>query len=531
MTASYVLVTFAAVALVEILVAAFVFRSVNTQADLTSRVVTTANAYSIRYGVILQKMVETSDPSAPLDDRVVLDLFQKAQVQVGDPSSRLNPGEERPLDSGVLIPHVDGLLSDKAPMSLALILSPKSAVYASSYPQRYAPGSAAEQLLPVGWQKGTGISKLGDGRVAWATQPIFRLPPDATAAGSRQQALADKAAAVGSGNPTAVGKGGKGSALPLVKEPPLGYVYVQVPFQPTGPTLEDLKPQLQSGLIFLLATIPVGVLFGMLTTRGVIRRLRRLAAGTVGFAAGDFSQRVPESGRDEVGQLERHFNRMAERLDESIAEQRTLAEKNARLAERSRISRELHDSISQDLFSISALAGGLRKALPEGSSLQPQLETLSATVASTIQEMRALLLELRPTALEEKGLVPALADLCDAYEVRVGVRVHKELAPVSLDPAVEQAVFRIAQEGLSNAVRHSEADEIEVRLRQEGAQAEFMVSDNGRGFDRKQVSDHGLGLKLMAERIRELGGSLAVESALGRGTALRVLLPAAAPSA
>ncbi len=160
--------------------------------------------------------------------------------------------------------------------------------------------------------------------------------------------------------------------------------------------------------------------------------------------------------------------------------------------------------------------------------MQPQLETLSETVGSTIQVMRALLLELLPTALDEKGLVPALADLCDAYEVRVGVRVRKELAPIVLDPAVEQAVFRIAQEGLSNAVRHSEADEIQVRLRQDGAQAELTVADNGRGFDREHAPEHGLGLKLMAERIRELGGSMAIESALGRGTALRVLIPAAA---
>src|SRR5262249_43538208 len=151
------------------------------------------------------------------------------------------------------------------------------------------------------------------------------------------------------------------------------------------------------------------------------------------------------AGADEVGQLERHFNLMAERLDESIAERQALAEKNARLAERSRISRELHDSISQDLFSISALAGGLRKALPAGSARRPQLETLSKRVAPAMQEMRTLLLELRPPALEEKGLVPALADLCDAYEVRVGARGRKALAPIVLAPAVEQAVFRIAQ--------------------------------------------------------------------------------------
>jgi signal transduction histidine kinase len=308
----------------------------------------------------------------------------------------------------------------------------------------------------------------------------------------------------------------------------LGYVYVQVPVPSTAaPNPAALEPLLRSGAIFLLVTIPVGALFGLLTTRGIVVRLRRLAAGTVGFADGDFSQRVPESGSDEVGQLERHFNGMAERLSESIAEQRALAERNARLSERTRISRELHDSISQDLFSMSALVGGLRKALPAGSAVQPQLETLGRTVGSTIQEMRALLLELRPTALEEKGLVPALADLCEAYEVRVGVQVRRELEPVPLDPAVEQAMFRIAQEGLSNAVRHSEADRVELLLRRSGEEAELTVADNGRGFD-SGASTHGLGLRLMAERVRELGGSLAIESGSGRGTRLRVLLPAGA---
>ena len=525
MAASYVLVTFAAVVLAEVLAAALVIPNFNARTDLNSRVVTTANEFSVRYGNILQKLAASSDPTAALDPKKVLQLFQDQRIQLGVTNVHVNPGQERPLDNGVLIPYVDGLVQDNAPMSLAVILDPNALVYASSYPERYAPGSTAAQWLPEGWDKGalSGVGKLSNGQVAWATQPIFRRPFDATALDPKALAAAQ--------NPNVVkgAAGGEGRGGLPVKEPPLGYVYVQVPFQPTGLSFGDLKPQLLSGFWFLIATVPVGVLFGLLTTRGMIRRLQRLAAGTVGFAAGDFTQRVRESGADEVGQLERHFNRMAERLDASIAEQRALAEMNARLAERSRISRELHDSISQDLFSISALAGGLRKALPADSPLRPQLETLSETVGSTIQEMRALLLELRPTALEEKGLVSALADLCDAYEVRVGIRVRKELTPIVLDPAVEQAMFRIAQEGLSNAVRHSEADEIEVRLRQDGVQAELTVADNGRGFDSEEAPGHGgLGLKLMAERIRELGGSMAIESALGRGTSLRVLLPAAA---
>jgi len=163
---------------------------------------------------------------------------------------------------------------------------------------------------------------------------------------------------------------------------------------------------------------------------------------------------------------------------------------------------------------------------PTRSPLQPQLQTLTATVGSMIQEMRALLLELRPTALDEKGLVPALEDLCQAYEERVGVRVVKELELVRLDSASEHAVFRVAQEGLANAARHAEAGEIALRLHPREGGAELVVADNGRGFDRRRnAGKHGLGLKMMAERVQELGGSVAIESRPGRGTEVRVRLP------
>jgi signal transduction histidine kinase len=499
MTASYVLVTFAAVLVVEALAGLLLLPNVNQQADLTNRVISTANQYVRRYEpMLLQGAGSPAGGGVRLPDAL-------AQEPMGEPNASLGPGQVREVAQGVLIPQVDEPLSDTAPMSLALVLDPQGVIYASSYPGRYAVGTSAVDRLPLAWRDGTSaIGKLDDGLVAWASQPIVQDTSGADISASLASRKEQKPGEV------------------------FGFVYVQVPVPASAPAVDPavMAPLLRSGLIFLLVTIPVGVVFGMLTTRGIVRRLRRLAVGTVGFAAGDFSQRVPESGSDEVGQLERHFNGMAERLADSIAEQRALAERNARLAERSRISRELHDSISQDLFSISALVGGLRRALPADSEVQPQLETLGRTVGSTIQEMRALLLELRPTALEEKGLLPALADLCEAYEVRVGVEVRRVLEPVPVAPAVEQAIYRIAQEGLSNAARHSEADRIEVRLRASGGEAELTVADNGRGFD-KEASTHGLGLRLLAERVRELGGSLTIDSGSGRGTSLRVLLPAA----
>ncbi len=513
MTASYVLVTFAAVVLVEGLIAALVIPNLNQEQDLSGRVLNTASDYAVRYGGLVNGMATAS--GTPSHDQVAALL---ATRPLGDPGGHLRPGDVQRRDYGVVVPQVSGTLPDTAPMSLALLLDPSGQVLASSYPDRYPPGSAAGDRLPIGWQDGiTSVNKLAAGRVAWAAVAILEVKPGGPV---------DPSAYV------ATGKGdklGKGSASDRSSAATLGFAYVQVPVPDSLPSWSTFQPLAQSGLVLLLVTLPMGVLFGMLTTRGMVRRLRDLAAGTVGFAAGDFSHRVRELGPDEVGQLERHFNRMAERLDESIAEQRTLAERTARLAERSRISRELHDSISQDLFSIGTLVAGLRRALPAESAVQPELQVLSTTVSSAIQDMRALLLELRPTALDEKGLQPALAELCEAYAVRVGVRVGCRLAPAALGPAAEQALFRIAQEGLSNAVRHSEADEIEVRLRPAGASVELTVADNGRGFaDTSGGAGHGMGLKLMAERVRELGGSLAVETRGGGGTLLRVLLPAAA---
>jgi signal transduction histidine kinase len=490
MTASYVLVTAAVVLIVEGFGFAILLPQIQSQSDLLTRVNTTAAVLADKIGVAAAGNGGTLTVGAEL----------------GATSTNLKPGQVASSGKALVIPQVVGKVSNNAAMTAALVISTKGEVLASSYPALFPLGSAGANQLPADWSGGgSAIGAVAGNQVAWATAPIFPT--------------FNKGGKPGSGiDPNGAGPD---------KSKLLGFVYVQAPLQASsGLPPAAVQPLVQTGLVLLAATLPVGVLFGLLTTRGAVRRLRRLADGTMGFAAGDFSARVPASGVDEVSQLERHFNQMAERLESSIAEQRGLAERNARLAERSRISRELHDSISQDLFSLSTLAGGLKKAVPPGSKVQPQLETLSATVASMIQEMRALLLELRPTALDEKGLLPALEDLCDAYEERVGVRVVKDLEGVSLDPAAEHAVFRVAQEGLANAARHAEAGEIALRLHPSKGGAELVVTDNGRGFDRRDTgSRHGLGLKLMAERVQELGGSVAIKSRPGRGTELRVSVP------
>jgi signal transduction histidine kinase len=248
----------------------------------------------------------------------------------------------------------------------------------------------------------------------------------------------------------------------------------------------------------------------------------------VAVAGGAFDRRVPVSGRDEVAQLEGNFNRMAERLAASLAAERQLAGASARQEERSRIARELHDSISQDLFSLRMLAGGLRKALPPGSAVLPEVEVMERTASAAMREMQALLLEIRPVALDELGLAAALEQLCGAYRERLGVEISATVDPVSLPTPLEHAVLRVAQEALANAVKHAGAAAISLRLAAAGASAVLEVSDDGRGFD-PAAGGGGLGLRAMRERVSEQGGELEIRPGQPEGTILRAVFPRRRP--
>jgi signal transduction histidine kinase len=280
------------------------------------------------------------------------------------------------------------------------------------------------------------------------------------------------------------------------------------------------------GGIVLLMLVPVGALFGLLTTGPLIRRIRRLAEGTSAMAGGDLRTRLPVSGNDEVARLERSFNAMAERLEAAVATERTVAGAQARRAERTRIARELHDSISQDLFSASMVAGGLRKALPADSELRHQAVSLEQSLERTKREMRSMLLELRPVALEDTGLAEALHELCRAYQVRLGIAITAHVDAAGLDASLEHAVLRVVQEAIGNAVRHGEPTAIELRVTRTDERVAVTVRDDGRGFDPVAARRrHGMGLGLMRDRVGELGGTVEVVSAPEQGTTVRVLVP------
>ena len=279
-------------------------------------------------------------------------------------------------------------------------------------------------------------------------------------------------------------------------------------------------------LVIVLVTPLIGGLFGTLTTRRIVDRVRKLVTATTKIANGQYTQRVIITRNDEIGQLEYQFNRMAEQLEESIAQREVLAEQNARFAERARISRELHDAISQDLFSLRMMANGLQAALPVDSTFQLQITTLDQTTTNIARELHALLLEMRPLQLENQGLAEALEALASIYRTRLGLTVTTAITPCSLMPQAEHTLLRIAQEALTNAVRHGHATTITLDLHAQPQSIVFTITDNGQGFElASQGTSQGFGLRLMQERVQEMQGSFEVQTGPGCGTCISVCLP------
>lgn len=200
------------------------------------------------------------------------------------------------------------------------------------------------------------------------------------------------------------------------------------------------------------------------------------------------------------------------------------AEKDATVAERSRLARELHDAVSQTLFSASLIAEVLPQLwehdIDEG---RRRLEELRELTRGALAEMRALLMELRPATLTETSLVDLLRQLAEATRGRSRLPVTLDVAGEgSLPPDVQVAFYRIAQEALHNVTKHAAAAAVSMHLRQAQGYAELIIEDDGRGFDVKQSRPDSLGLGIMRERAAGMGATLNLESEIGAGTTVTV---------
>jgi signal transduction histidine kinase len=225
-------------------------------------------------------------------------------------------------------------------------------------------------------------------------------------------------------------------------------------------------------------------------------------------------------------------------LIETFAAHAALALENARLHERSRelsiveernrLARELHDAVTQKLFGV-VLAAESGTALLERDVNQAgaQLALVRDLAREAMEELRSVIVHLRPAALEFEGLAVALGKHVDVLRRTHGRAIGLEVDGAAPVPAaVEADIFRIAQEALHNALRHARAEHIDVRLRCEPGRVQLAVSDDGDGFARDAVRSRSLGLTTMAERARAAGGTLEIDTAPGAGTTVRLQVPA-----
>ncbi|CAL9621745.1 hypothetical protein SUDANB105_05857 [Streptomyces sp. enrichment culture] len=234
-----------------------------------------------------------------------------------------------------------------------------------------------------------------------------------------------------------------------------------------------------------------------------------------------------------------NFTEDDEELLTILAQHAAIALTNARLyersreltiaEERSRLAHELHDAVSQKLFSLRLTAQAATALVDrDPARAKCELQQVAALAAEAADELRTAVVELRPAALDEDGLVATLRTQIQVLDRAHTARVSFDSCGVRALPAAqEEALLRVAQEALHNALRHSGADRVDVALEKRGNGAVLRVTDDGSGFDPRQVRRAGrhLGLVSMRDRAGGVGGRLTVESAPGKGTTIEMEVP------
>jgi len=492
--ASYIVVTFAVVVLAEVLVLCFQLAPVEESDQQLSRLHDLTSQTATSYAHRLAQRYPDGVPAGTV---------------LGVSGQPARPGAVANLapDGTLLVPAVTGSIDSGQAITAVVAIAANGTVIASSAPSRYPPGLSAGAELPV--QAATAIPsgeiylKGGNVPTRYGTVLFWMVAsPDSP-----------------------------GTSEPLSSAPGrVAYVYVQVPWSSpwfVNPVrawsderhLGNTGTLLWGNLALLIVLVPVGVLFGVLASWRLVRRVRRLERATLAVADGDYAVTLPVSGRDEVGRLEANFTAMSRQLDSALAAERQRAGTDASAAERARIAREVHDAISQHLFGLRMIAAGMRRADP-GNQQAQAIERISE---EAVRDMQALLIELRPPCLDDAGLAPALREICASYQ-RLGVSVDASLDDMIVPAPVEHALLRITQEACGNAVRHGNARQLAVSMIRQDGHVELAVHDSGTGFD--PAAPHpGSGLTHIRDRVAELGGTVEIDSAPGRGAALTVRVP------
>jgi len=224
--------------------------------------------------------------------------------------------------------------------------------------------------------------------------------------------------------------------------------------------------------------------------------------------------------------------RAEEALRESEEQLRYLSSQllTAQEKERERIARELHDGIGQSLSAVKFGVENSLKQINKETSGPPvkRLEAVIPMIQDSIEEVRKIAMDLRPSVLDNLGILATIAWFCREFQtIYSGIRIEQQLdiREDEVPDPLKTAIYRVLQEALNNVAKHSNANLANISLRRMDGMIELVIEDNGMGFDLEEASRKGLGLSSMKERVELSGGSFAIESATGAGTIIRASWP------
>ncbi|NEU31526.1 sensor histidine kinase [bacterium LRH843] len=287
----------------------------------------------------------------------------------------------------------------------------------------------------------------------------------------------------------------------------------------------------------VFVVIVTGLTSGFLQATPLRERIDRLVHAAIRYERGTFSHRIDMDGEDEIAELAKRMNGMAENIEDQVASLQRLSSERAEMEEtvkkaavteeRQRLARDLHDAVSQQLFAISMMTAAIQQSLGKTSDQMVNQVAMVENMANTAQaEMRALLLHLRPAHLEGKslseGVFTLLHELEQKYAMNIQVMIDQGL---KIPKGIEDQIFRMIQEAISNVLRHAKATQLELQIRQTGQELKLKLIDNGIGFDTKIIQQGSYGLQTMRERMNEIGGTLRIVSVTDKGTQIEANIP------
>jgi two-component system sensor histidine kinase UhpB len=299
---------------------------------------------------------------------------------------------------------------------------------------------------------------------------------------------------------------------------------------------KQLRAELKENILLLFFAISISTLvIGIALNQLVIKKLQHFVEAASLFGRGDFGRTISFKSDDEIKRLADSFNLMAKTLTEKMRGERKYLSQiiEAQENERRRISRELHDEIGQALTAIKFNLDMMDKELPQTLlTVRGRLGDAKSLSSQTLTAMRQLSMDLRPTMLDELGLIPTLRWYIQNFSNRLNIDSQFQVIGFEekLPPQIETAFYRIVQEALNNISKHAGANRVEIFFEHRDSTICASITDNGRGFDLGRVCHpespgRGFGIMGMQERVSLLGGKIDIQSSPGRGTRIHIKVP------